>query len=108
MNKQLIAQIIDYIDISDQALKKLASDNHALMTTARNYQQRLQESFNKLASWGIIDSAEANSLYESMKNNPEKAAEFLTVTTKSPALGRSSDVYGDNQLDAIAKFALGS
>jgi ABC-type transporter Mla subunit MlaD len=107
MNKQLIQNIINYIDVSDQALKKLASDNRKFVERNNAYQHKVHESLVKLASVGIIESDNVDYLYNTMKDNPEKVAEFLSLTAKTPSMGKSSDHYNGNQLDAIAQFALG-
>lgn len=98
--------MINYIDISDQAMRKLASDNQRFVNEKNSYRTKIRESLVKLASVGIIESDNVDFLYDAMKDHPEKAAEFLSLTVKTPSMGKSSDDWNSNQLDAIAQFSL--
>ena len=114
MNKEFARKIVQYIESSNGALEKYASENERLTREIERlqeerqvYQEKLAESIDIMANDGRIPGEYKDAIFNSMKNSPEKVAEFLSKVNDKPELmGHASSEFR-SATDPIVEFCFG-
>ena len=117
MNKEFARKVVAYIEDSNNTLEKYASEiqrlsreNAALKSNQFNqgeFREKLAASIKVLTDEGRIPTEYSNAVFESMKDSPEKVAEFLCKINDVPStMGQASDEFRSST-DPIVDFAFG-
>ena len=115
MDKEFAQALISYIEHSNNVLEKYAaqSDRFAsyeagIREERELFQEKLAEALDVLTNDGVIPAEYKDAVFSSMKDRPEKVAEFLKNANNRPTrLGESSSSPNKYIGDPILEFALG-
>jgi len=114
--RRTLIKIAKYIQQSNnllrtynQQVKEFKEFTDLLESQQRAYTNKVAETVQLLKKAGLIEEEEVKPLYKTLKTNPIKIAELLTniLDNKPVSIGSKASEYSHNELDPIAKFALG-
>ena len=114
MNKNFAKKIVEYIESTNSVFEKYASENERLSREVEQlraerqvYQEKLAESIEVMTHDGRIPGEYKDAIFNSMKDSPEKVAEFLSkVNDKPDIMGHASNEYR-SATDPIIEFCFG-
>jgi hypothetical protein len=99
--------LVAYIENNNCLMEKYASMERRYASMMSGFQEKLAESLDYMTESGAIPSLYKDALFESMKNSPEKVAEFMTKVggdTSPHRIGEVSASKRPSDVDDIVKF----
>lgn len=98
MDKKFARGLVSYIEQTNGLLEKyaeanerLSQENEMFKADRNQFQVKLAEAIEVMANDGRIPKDYTEAVFNSMKNSPEKAAEFLTKVNDQPGqMGESA------------------
>ena len=114
MDKRFAQNLVAYIESTNNLLCKYAAQSERfqqflkqLETEKNEYQEKLAEAIDIMASDGVIPKEYTEAIFNSMKDSPTKAAEFLKKVNNGPKrLGKASSNLSSVGRDPIVEFCL--
>ena len=108
MDKNILYNMVQYIDRTNRLLAKYASAYRNVSNQAQLYQEKLASSIEELANRGVIPHQYSEAIFNTLKDDPVKTAEFLAEVDNSPVrIGTASDKPNQDSVDDFTAFCLG-
>ena len=113
MDKKFARSLVAYIEKTSSLLEKyaetnerLSQENEILKEGQGKFQEKLAEAIEVMANDGRVPKEYSQAIFNSLKDSPEKVAEFLfKVNDQQPtSLGEASNEMNSESQDAIVKF----